>query len=359
MKTNNYLFKTIMLFSFAVLFFGAAASVRADVSSCGDFAGIEMRRVTYYENSSPVPSDLRASFVNDRLIVRLRGWLYYPSGKKLKNKKVIIFNHGHADARPEPCGLARYFVREGYVFFAPLRRGHYASEPDNPPSGWQSITSTGIFTDDYANNCVLTGNCSCNTCSAPAPTTCNYNRYEVNYIYRQVEDVREQTRFIRNHDAIDSDGSPLTGKLADAAHIAILGHSYGGSLITFANAQLELQNVAISVSGAELSWGSDEPAWETELSCAMESQNRPIYFLQPKNGLTLAPMKKLFGIAVDKKYRSQAAIFPATAWDQDAEDPEAKQAHENFIGDAVEIQRWGPTVKEFIGRYPREVLNPN
>ena len=92
----------------------------------------------------------------------------------------------------------------------------------------------------------------------------------------------------------------------------------------------------------------------------MYDQKRPIYFLQPKNGRTLAPMQTLFGIAIDKKYRSQASIFPPTDWDPfkiDDEtgelEPESKQAHENFIGNTAEIQGWGKSVKEFIERYPK------
>jgi len=361
MKTKINLLKVSLLVGFAVLYFGTPREARADVSSCDNFTGIHMRRVTYYENLNPSANDLRAGYVNDEWVVRLKGWLYYEQGKRQKNQKVIIYNHGHNDTRSEPCAFAKYFVEKGFVVFAPLRRGHSAKTPSPVPDDWQKISSTGVFTDDYVNNCLTFGNCNCNVCGVPLPTgICTYNRYEVDYIRQQVVDVREQLRYIKDHAAIDSDGSSISGKLANPDQIAVLGHSYGGSLAVFANAELDNQNVSVVVSGAELSWGSDEPAWETELSCAMESQNRPVYFLQPKNGRTLAPMKTLFGIAIDKKYRSQAAVFPPTDWDPfkiDDEtgelEPESKQAHENFIGKTAEIQGWGKSVKEFIERYPK------
>jgi dienelactone hydrolase len=361
MKTKSNLLKVMALVSFAGLYFGAAQAVRADVSSCSDFTGIHMRRVTYYENLSPSANDLRAGSVNDQWVIRLKGWLYYEDGKKQKNAPVIIYNHGHNDTRSEPCKFAKYFVERGFVVFAPLRRGHSAKTPDNPPDNWQKISSTGVFTDDYVSGCLTSGNCSCNVCGLPLPTSiCTSNRYEVDYIRQQVADVRQQIRYIKDHASINADGSAGTGKLADPNRISILGHSYGGSLTIFANAELDDQNVALSVSGAELSWGDDEPAWETELSCAMESQKRPVYFLQPKNGRTLLPMRVLFGIALSQKYRSQAAVFPPTDWDPlkiDDEtgmlEPEFKQAHENFINNTEEIKGWGKSVKEFVERYPK------
>lgn len=52
---------------FAVLYASAVSTVKADVSTCDNFSGIQMRRVTYYENLNPSANDLRASVVGDRL----------------------------------------------------------------------------------------------------------------------------------------------------------------------------------------------------------------------------------------------------------------------------------------------------
>jgi hypothetical protein len=376
MKTKKYLLKTIALLSFAMLYAGAVSSVRAqvsvisDVSSCTSLPaeGVSMRRVTYYENLNPSSTDLRAGVVNDQFIIRMQGWLYFEEGKKQKNEKVIIYNHGHNDERSEPCALVKYFVGKGFVVFAPLRRGHSARTPGTIPLGWQKISSTGVHTDEYASNCLSSGNCNCNFCGTSFPTNiCTYNRYEVDYIRTQVWEVSQQINYIKNRASFNADGTSGSGKLADPTQIAVMGHSYGGSLAVFANAELDSQNVAIVVSGAELSWSDDEPAWETELSCAMQDQKRPIYFLQPKNGRSLAPMKTLFGIAINRAYRSQAAIFPPTYWDPICSDHDSscwddetddvklewEQAHDNFISDTAEITRWGKSVKEFIERYPK------
>lgn len=85
-------------------------------------------------------------------------------------------------------------------------------------------------------------------------------------------------------------------------------------------------------------------------------QQRPIYFLQPKNGVTLMSSKVLFDIAVDREYRSQAAIFPPAPCFKDpcdtSEDSEAKQAHITFVKNKKQVELWGPSVIEFINRNP-------
>ena len=107
-----------------------------------------------------------------------------------------------------------------------------------------------------------------------------------------------------------------------------------------------------------MSWGQDfEAFWKPDLKAAMNDQKRPMYFLQPKNGRSLAPTKVLFGIAVDNEYRSQASIFPPAPCDEDpcdtSVDPDWKQAHENFIGWTSQVEIWGPSVIDFMNRYPR------
>jgi hypothetical protein len=327
---------------------GSAAVARADDSECwGPKSGIHMRRVTYLGPFSSTASDLRADPDDPTHTVRLRGWLYFKDKAVIRDKPVIIYNHGHNQEREEPCAMAKYFVNQGFVFFAPLRRGHKGKEGS-------LIRSTGVHIDEYVGSCIARGDCDCNRCDGGV--VCPPNALEMEYLRQQSADVRDQLEYIKGLAAIGKDGTPVSGLLADPKHIAILGHSYGGALTVFANARISesarLQNVAIDISGGELSWGDEDPFWESELTCAMEDQQRPIYFLQPKNGLSLLPTRILFGKAVGKKYRSQAAIFPSVETDPNDETPEARQAHGKFITETVQVERWGPSVIEFIFRHP-------
>ena len=349
---NDTLLKIAIFFALVT---AASASARADVSECdatwGNNSGIHMRRVTYLGPiASSDPNDPRADKGDPTHTIELRGRLYFKDGEVNKDKPVLIYNHGHARKRAEPCAIAKYFVNHGFVVFAPLRRGHVGTTTS-------PLKSTGIYTDDYVDDCLLNGNCECHRCDGGS--SCSKNALEVDYVRQQYVDVTAQLLYIRAHGAIGRDGGEVSGSLADPKHIAILGHSFGGAVTVFANAKISelvgLQSVAIDVSGAELSWGDNLPFWKSELSCAMEDQQRPIYFLQPKNGRTLAPTKTLFGIAINQKYRSQAAIFPAAPWDEDpnsSKGPEWKQAHGNFVAAESQVRLCGPSVIEFINRYP-------
>lgn len=361
----------------SVLYFVSANSTRAAVSACesrGDWPdGVEMERVVYLGPFNSTATDSRASGSNH--VVTLRGWLYYKrsAAGTVKNSKVLVFNHGFEQERPEPCSLVTYFINNGYVVFAPLRRGHVAKAPDPVPAGWRSLMSTGIHITPYKSKCVRSqeqANSSdlphlfCNSvfCRQDVPCGATYkdNAVETDYLSKQRDDIREQFRYIIERGAIGTEG-----KLADPERIALLGHSYGGSASIFAN-QLDLgQNVTIAVSAAEKSWNEDNPYWEIDLSAAMLDQKRPMYFLGPKNGRSLEPIGTLFRLAVFKEYRSQAAIFakapwdPVCAdedpscWDEDKDElkPEWEQAHSTFFGQRVDA--WGSSVRNFIVRNPR------
>jgi hypothetical protein len=75
---------------------------------------------------------------------------------------------------------------DGFVVFAPLRRGHRGKAGSN-------IRSTGIWTDDYVADCLASGNCSCDRCDGGS--FCSKNALEVDYVRQQYVDVSAQ-RFI-------------------------------------------------------------------------------------------------------------------------------------------------------------------
>lgn len=349
-----------------------AATASAAVSTCsgvGDGQPIEMIRVVYFGPANLTATDSRANPNSPSHIAALRGWLYYKRAADgtVKDSKVVIFNHGSERERPEPCTTAKNFVNAGYVFFAPLRRGHVAAVPDEPPAGWLPLTSTGVYLSDYQTKCMRTASqsagadlphlfCSSAFCRPEVPCTDpnKNNAVEVDYLYRQRTDIRQQIEYIKELPAIGT-----SGKLANPRRIAIMGHSFGGSAVVLANQFDYGQNVAIAISAAEKSWRPENPFWERDLRNAMEDQARPIYFLAPKNGRSIEPVKTLFGIAVDREYRSQAAIFgyapckdeylrPDGSCDT-SEEERWEQAHETFLG---QVDIWGPSVRNFIFRNP-------
>lgn len=339
----------------AVVSVGLASTASAFDSACeaqdlngdgvvdaGDWSGIVYKQVVYEGPVNTSPSNLRA---NADGLVRLKGWLYHEAGKDIVNARVLVYNHGHDKERGEPCAIARFFVNRGFVVFAPLRRGHVAKAPGDEPPNWNRISSTGVHTDDYVLQCVVTNCIDQARCTFAFPT-CTADLLEVDYMNKQVIDVADQIQWIKAQPAVGT-----AGRLADPRRIALLGHSFGGSLTLLANAGSGVDGhaVAVSVSGAELSW-DENPYWETYLRPAVGSAQRPMYFLQPKNGRTLKPTRVLSRVALDHEYRFQAAVFAAAPWDPSDEDPEWKQAHGTFILDLDEVRSWGPSVIDFLER---------
>lgn len=352
-RSLNLIFASVI---FAAVYFVSASAASAAVSACSNMDGIGMEKVTYasYSSTSTDPmTDIGDSDPN----VRLRGWLYFDATNFVYDAPVLIYNHGHNDFRTEPCAIARYFVKKGFVVFAPLRRGHYAD----------GLKSTGIHNDIYADKCMRsqsqaagtsTSHLYCSSSYCRSSVSCSdpdkRNAIELYYLSSQRLDIGYQITYIKGRAGIGRSDK----KLADPDRIAILGHSWGGAAVVFANEIDFGQNVTIDISGAEMSWEQDgQPFWRTDLKASMNDQSRPIYFLQPKNGRSLAPTKVLFGKAADNAYRSQASIFPPAPCNDDpcdtSVDPTWKQAHETFVTRTSEVEKWAPSVIDFINRYPR------
>lgn len=379
MKTK----RALTIAAFVLLNLVIASVARAEVSPCG--TGVQTRRVTYFSDTTNV-QDSRTDPGDTEYKVRLRGSLHYKTlepGEVLKNRPVLIFNHGHEQERGEACAIVKYFTSKNWVVFVPLRRGHYLDKDDDNDGVNERLRSTGIYIDDFVSACgrsfleasssnYLTNlYCGSNDCRAEIACGTEHrdSAVELGYLNEQRIDVRDQISYIKSYPAIAIDAPIKKWKLADPDQIVILGHSYGGGLMVFTNAHDYGQSVAIDIQGAELSWDNEEdPYWSIDLRFAMHEQKRPMFLLQPRNGKSLNPTKNLFAIAVDQQYRSQAAIFPNApctdyATNSDGEKipvfppcpgtDDLKQVHGSFIGHAEQVENWGPSVIEFAKRYPR------
>ena len=278
--------------------------------------------------------------------INLQGWLYYEKDKRIANAPLIVFAHGHDKERGQPCAIVRFFVKRGYVVFAPLRRGHTSS----------SASSTGTHIDDYVDQCT-----SC--------TGDELQAREVAYLKAQVQDVQSAITYMKKYPFVPKPGAPISKqaqKLINPNRIAIMGHSFGGSLVLFANAVELGHNATVAISAAALSWPIPEaegnPEWEAKLKEAVDDARHPIYFLQPKNeippGSSVEPTRILSGRAILDGHRVQAGIFPKTCIDPEKIDPdtgdlmpEGRQAHSNFIGLDNMLANWGPSVQAFLRLY--------
>lgn len=338
-------------------------------------SGVEGRRVTYLAQVTN-SLDSRVDPGNDNHLVRLRGTLHYRRTifETLRNKPVLIFNHGHEQGRGEACAIVEYFTEKGWVVFTPLRRGHFLNSD-------ATERSTGIYIDDFVRYCSRSVSeaedpdephslthlyRSSGFCRPNAPTDdadALRSAVELFYLRQQRIDVRDAITYIKSLGAISGEFA-TTGKLADPNKIVIMGHSYGGALTVMTNAHDYGQSVAIDIAGAELSWeNADEPYWKKDLQDAMREQKRPIFLLQAQNGKYLTPTRSLFAIGVRNEFLVQASIFPPVTscadgdgdglCDDDATMTVFKDIHSKFVGVSSQVATWGPTVLDFAKRHPR------
>jgi hypothetical protein len=313
--------------------------------------------------------------------VRLRGSLHFKriGSETIKNRPVLIYNHGHEEKRGEACAIVSYFVGQKWVVFVPLRRGHYLDINANGSEDAEGdISSTGIFTDNYVNYCSRSFveardsgflphlYCGSGFCRPGHPCDADNWRSgtELAYLREQRIDIRDQIAYIKSLPAFSTELLGHTWKLADSDNIVIMGHSYGGALTVMTNAYDYGQSVAIDIAGAELSWDNEpDPFWATDLSEAMQDQKRPIFMFQAQNGKYLSPTRELFKIGVNRGLLTQAAIYPAVPacndndsdglCDGDADTTVFKDIHGKFVGQPSQVAIWGPAVVEFMKRHPR------
>jgi dienelactone hydrolase len=344
------------MFGCAVLLAAPSAwAQRGDPTSC-DFNLVDMFEVRYYhatfqeqdykcDADDPAPCD-----------VSLRGWLYMADDVDVSNAKAIIYNHGHDKERGEPCAVVEEFVGKGYVVFAPLRRGHEAKDG--------SIRSTGVHIDDFVeaqcgSACDVL-NCTGVFCDAEEELQ---GAYQVDYLDNQVFEIREQIEWLAKRRNQLASGGLGSGKLVDPDKIALMGQSFGGSLVIIANAAdpevgstanppVRFQSV-VTISPAELQWQSST-AWKTALTAAIQNAHEPLYILQPKNAKTLEPSRVLGAASIGANHRGQVGIFPnAAATDADGDGVVGPgDIHSNFMS-AASINDWGPSVHQFMLLYFR------
>jgi hypothetical protein len=96
-----------------------------------------------------------------------------------------------------------------------------------------------------------------------------------------------------------------------------MGHSFGGMVTLFNNNVLTNHRAAVDIAGASESWDyfdrddgnntPDESASIDKLRAAVRGANKPIFFFEPKNDVSLRPTVVLSKVAGDHSERYQAA----------------------------------------------------
>ncbi len=197
--------------------------------------------------------------------LRLKAFLWKPAGHG--PFPAVVFNHGrsntaqlHSDKLSliEAANvLGPVFVRHGYVFLYPFRRG------EGPSADQGTFIGDLLQREETAQ-----GREARNRLQLTLMTTDHLN------------DAMAALAYLKNLPEVD------------AKRIAVAGHSFGGQL-TLLVAERDLTvRAAIAFSPAALAW-EGSPELRTRLLTAVDNLRAPVLFLQTENDYSLAANKAL------------------------------------------------------------------
>jgi len=264
---------------------------------------------------------------SNRCIVKLRGQIWVPSGPG--PFPAIVFNHGSVGCPDDSptClhnpmvfygELEKYFFDQGYVVFAPSRRGYFPS--------------SGLYIDDLIARQLNNGECDFDHCSTQ---DLDQEKFDVNDAFAWLRD--------QSYVKKDTDGNAV---------IALMGHSLGGIVtLGFNTCPKDLCHIraTVAISAAAESWCGDLPLQHLLKSYA-DDAGAPVYIFDTLNDVSTAPVLVLgrrLG-AADHVY--QSGLFAKVEEDGHVLTCGA-DAHVCFAMDPTYVARWAPTALAFLQRF--------
>lgn len=246
------------------------------------------------------PRAEKVTFESDGLV--LVGYLYHPEGTG--PWPALIWNHGSEEdpeAGPQFDTVASAFLPEGYVVFAPVRRGHGESEGE-------------YIVNRIKLTARVQGRGAAGRLTAELLAT---------------EQFRDQLS-----------GLVYVAKLpfVDSNRIVVAGCSFGGIETLLGAIDGVGYRAAVSISPGALSWDQNEPL-RSLLTQTVKRIDIPVLLIQPAKDASLAPSRVLAAEAARSRKPLTAKVYPATG-------PEKEQSH--CFGGASGMHIWAEDAKAFF-----------
>ena len=235
-------------------------------------------------HAAPVCADSRAIYEQDTVVVRsdalqLRALLWRPKGKG--PFPAVLFNHGRG-LTPQTKGrvegiteLGRVFAGHGYVFMALFRRGEDLS------------ADQGVFIGDLLERERATR-------GDEAAKKLQLRLLESDHL----EDALAGLAFLRRLPEVD------------VRRMAVVGHSFGGSLsLLLAERDRQLRAV-VNFAGAAGSWESSSELRE-RLIAAVSRLAAPVLFIYAANDFSVAPGKELDAEMTRRSKIHRLKLYPS------------------------------------------------
>ena len=247
--------------------------------------------------------------------LRLKGYLWKPSGAG--PFPGVLFNHGSGGADPSqtagiPIGqsaeiLAALFLKHGYAFFYPCRRGQGLSADQgefiqDPLK--KEEAAMGVEGRQKLNFALLTG--------------------------PHLDDTLAALSFLKTTPGID------------AQRIAVVGHSFGGSLILLDIERDSSVRAAVTFAAAANSWAKSPELRECLLAAAKKAKV-PILLIQATNDYDTTPGRELAAELERLDKRHLLKIYPPVGKTSD-------EGH-NIVYNSIPL--WEGDVFEFLDKNVR------
>jgi len=204
--------------------------------------------------------------------LKLHAQIWRPEGKgKFPG---ILFNHGRGGT-PHPEILAPLFVKRGYVFLAIARRGEWLSAD-------QGENIDNLVRHEHAAK------------GADAGKQLQVKLMETDHL----NDALAGLTYLKKLPYVDMN------------RIAVVGHSFGGSLTLLLCERDHSIRAAVNFGGGAASW-DDSSYLRQRLISAVDHLNTPVFFLFAENDFSTNPGKVLSAEMLRLKKAQQLKIYPA------------------------------------------------
>ena len=262
--------------------------------------------------AAPLRSDCQKPNAPDTLTVRsgalsLRALVWRPQTRD--PAPAVLFSHGSYEISDsldmlQAAGLGPVFARHGYVFYLLFRRGVGLSSEQGKSGG--EVMARAMAAGGVAAR----------------------NSAQMQQLDAEFEEAIAGLALLRSMPAVD------------AKRIAIVGHSFGGSLTLLLAARDTTFRAVIDVGGAAGSWDGS-PELRLLLLEAVGRVAAPVLFLHTANDYSTAPGKALSAEMNRLKKPNELKIYPAFG-------RTARDGH-NFIFRDTSL--WERDVFAFLDRY--------
>jgi dienelactone hydrolase len=195
----------------------------------------------------------------------LRGTYVKPSGDGPFPS--LLWNHG-SEQNPEfPGRIAKFWIAQGWAFFAPRRRGH----------GGSGGVYFGVERSQVSMG--------------------ERTAFDVQNLERQADDVSAAAAWLRSQ------------RFVDPRRIVVAGCSYGGIETVFAAERDGELRAALDFAGGAMSW-TGNPLLRDRMRVAVRRAKVPIFFIQAENDYNLEPTSVLSEEAQRSGHPFRAKVYP-------------------------------------------------